>query len=347
MILRKLSLTNFRQFYGENELEFATDTSQNVTLIHGENGVGKTTILNAILWCLFEYLTPDFEQPKDLINHEAEAENVTHCRVRVYFVHDKAEYSAQRIYSLAKGPTFRVHKIEGGNYREMPAPIAYINGILPKDMAPYFFFHGEGVAAISEGKESEKFRKAIRTILGFTFAECAIEDLNIIRRDYAKKIRELQTKNKLLEGFSRDEKRAEKTANRLKVDLAAAIAKTKKIASELVDIEDKLGASKNADVRRIKRLMEKVDARLNRYRGNLSRVNRERQALIGRYGWAVFGSELMDRGLEFIDESTLKGRIPAPYQDQFVEDLLEMRQCICGGPPGSRIGARVSCSSLA
>ncbi|WP_428100517.1 AAA family ATPase [Candidatus Rariloculus sp.] len=330
MILKKLVLTNFRQFYGENELEFSTDPSRNVTLIHGENGVGKTTILNAILWCLFERLTPDFEQQKDLINHEAAAENITHCRVQVYFIHDGTEYTAQRIYSLGKTPTFRVHKIEDGNFREMPAPIAYVNGVLPKDMAPYFFFHGEGVAAISEGKESEKFRKAVRTILGFTFAECAIEDLNNIRKDYGKKIGELRTKNRQLEQFTRDENRAQTAYDSLSEQLLSAIGETKKTGLQLNGIEEKLGASKNADVRRIKRQMEQIDRRLNRCRLNLRSVNRDRQTLIERYGWAIFGSDLMDQGLKFIDESTLKGRIPAPYQDQFVEDLLEIHQCICG-----------------
>ena len=45
----------------------------------------------------------------------------------------------------------------------------------------------------------------------------------------------------------------------------------------------------------------------------------------------------MDQGLKFIDESTLKGKIPSPYQDSFVNDLLEAGSCICGAsiPAGS------------
>lgn len=330
MILEKLVLVNFRQFYGENEIEFATDPACNVTLIHGENGVGKTTILNAILWCLFEYLTPDFERQKDLVNHEAASEGVKHCRVEVYFLDDGTEYLAQRIFSTSKPATFRVHKIEGGNFREMPAPIAYINGILPRDMAPYFFFHGEGVASISEGKESEKFRRAVRTILGFTFAECAIEDLDNIRREYTKKIARLQTRNRELERSTRDEERAQRAKDRLEGELASAIQQTKDIASELDGIEERLGASRNADVRRLKATISETERQLGRYRRNLKSVNKDRQTLVERYGWAVFGADLMEQGLEFIDESTLKGRIPAPYQDQFVEDLLEVGRCICG-----------------
>ena len=46
--IRKLELTNFKCFRNK---EFSFD--QDVTTIRGRNGVGKTTIADAILWCLF------------------------------------------------------------------------------------------------------------------------------------------------------------------------------------------------------------------------------------------------------------------------------------------------------
>ena len=66
MLIRKIGLNNFRQFYGSQELELATSPERNVTLIHAENGFGKTTILNAVLWTLFYEVTPKFEN-KDKI----------------------------------------------------------------------------------------------------------------------------------------------------------------------------------------------------------------------------------------------------------------------------------------
>ena len=44
----KLELTNFKCFR-HKEIDFNSD----VTVIRGRNGVGKTTIADAILWCLF------------------------------------------------------------------------------------------------------------------------------------------------------------------------------------------------------------------------------------------------------------------------------------------------------
>jgi DNA sulfur modification protein DndD len=54
MILEEIRLTDFRCFFGENVIDFSTNQEKNVTIIYAENGVGKTTILNALIWCFFE-----------------------------------------------------------------------------------------------------------------------------------------------------------------------------------------------------------------------------------------------------------------------------------------------------
>ena len=47
MLLQSIELQNFRQFINE-KIDFSTDPERNVTLIIGENGTGKSTLLEAI-----------------------------------------------------------------------------------------------------------------------------------------------------------------------------------------------------------------------------------------------------------------------------------------------------------
>ena len=48
MKLISLQLYNFRQFYGKTpQIKFASGT-ENTTVIHGNNGAGKTALLNSI-----------------------------------------------------------------------------------------------------------------------------------------------------------------------------------------------------------------------------------------------------------------------------------------------------------
>ncbi|MBB3928881.1 DNA repair exonuclease SbcCD ATPase subunit [Sphingobium jiangsuense] len=53
MILEEIRLTDFRCFFGETSIQFSEDPEKNVTIIYAENGVGKTTLLNALLWCFY------------------------------------------------------------------------------------------------------------------------------------------------------------------------------------------------------------------------------------------------------------------------------------------------------
>jgi DNA sulfur modification protein DndD len=58
MFLQRVLLRNFRGFYGDQTIDFAPLGANSVTVIHGENGAGKTNLLNAIFWCLTGEFTP-------------------------------------------------------------------------------------------------------------------------------------------------------------------------------------------------------------------------------------------------------------------------------------------------
>ena len=49
MKLQELILQDFRQFKGEQRINFATSVDRNVTLVFGANGSGKTTLLNGLI----------------------------------------------------------------------------------------------------------------------------------------------------------------------------------------------------------------------------------------------------------------------------------------------------------
>ena len=65
MILKSLKMNNFRIYKGEVTINFASG-DKNITIIQGNNEVGKTTIMNAITWCLYnkEYYKLEGKKPK-------------------------------------------------------------------------------------------------------------------------------------------------------------------------------------------------------------------------------------------------------------------------------------------
>lgn len=124
MKINKIQLENFRQFYDKQEITFATDPKRNVTLIHAENGFGKTTLLNAILWAFFNYTTPKFEQKDKIINFEAQSEGITTASVGVEFEHNNETFIVNRVYSGRSENTdktsFTAFKVEAEDIRLIP-----------------------------------------------------------------------------------------------------------------------------------------------------------------------------------------------------------------------------------
>ena len=98
MRINKLILNNFFRYYGKQEIIFSTDDKKNVTIIRGENGTGKTTLLNAFYWVMYgdvlEPLTIDnmlnYRAAEELVDgqrDEAYVEMVFEDRGIVYTVH--------------------------------------------------------------------------------------------------------------------------------------------------------------------------------------------------------------------------------------------------------------------
>ncbi|MGN8891026.1 AAA family ATPase [Dysosmobacter sp. HCP28S3_G4] len=71
MLIKSITLHNFRQFKGKQKLEFSSDSDKNVTVLLGDNTFGKTTILQSFNWCLYGVADfPKDSNPEFLLNLE-------------------------------------------------------------------------------------------------------------------------------------------------------------------------------------------------------------------------------------------------------------------------------------
>jgi DNA sulfur modification protein DndD len=52
MRISRIKLNNFRQFYGQVDIDLMTYDDKNIILVGGKNGYGKTNFLISIVWCL-------------------------------------------------------------------------------------------------------------------------------------------------------------------------------------------------------------------------------------------------------------------------------------------------------
>lgn len=187
MIIKKIKMHNFRQFKGDQELEFSCDKYKNVTVLLGDNTFGKTTILQAFNWCLYGVAVfPSDSNPDFLLNLEVAEESVGVMSKQEVKVEIELEHK-DKIYNIERSVSYVIR--ENGDWTDFPAKIVLtykengitkavkegeeknvINAILPQSLSGYFFFDTERVADISGRKD---LSEAVRGLLGLAQIENA------------------------------------------------------------------------------------------------------------------------------------------------------------------------------
>lgn len=331
MKIKKIVLNNFRQFYGEQSIEISSDRDKNVTLIHAQNGAGKTTILNSIMWAFYNKTTKKFNSPNDIINYQAYKEGAKSASVSILFEHDSTYYYARRWHQVEGSQriahTFRVYHVDDGNYKQLTAPEEFINSVMPHGMAPYFFFDGEHAETFGAEHNNKQVNRAIRNILGCNLAENAISDLAEIQKQLRREIGAtpgadaLAEANQRLEQLEQQRQDAENNLNTYQNDQQAHEQAAVQLRRELEQYRE--SAEKQ------KRRNEKQE-RLRKVQQARRRAEQNRMAWPGQHGLPLVVSQLVDDVLNYVDEESLKGRIPSPYNENFVQDLLAREECVCG-----------------
>ena len=194
MLLKSIKLENFRQF-ADGQIDFSTDPAQNVTLIIGENGTGKTTFAQAFFWCLYGETT---FTDKNLLNRNV-SESMTPdqtetVKVVLTLTHGSADYQIIRTQEYKKSYSNKVQgtntvlnisvKSADGNTRYLK-PLeceTEIKKILPKELSHYFFFDGERIEKMSKeiaaGKRSSSFADAVVGLTGLNGIQEALRHLS-------------------------------------------------------------------------------------------------------------------------------------------------------------------------
>lgn len=334
MKIEFMRIENWRSFYGMNELWFSVDVEKNVTLIRAENGIGKTSLLAALNWCLFGILPHenDFKNPQNLVNDDAQAnDNVTKTKVEVEFGHSDKVYKASRTFDQARGNTHSLKLIEIKDGVETPLPGSinadrFINSVLPREMAPHFFFYGEATSRYADEAGAEAFGSAVKNILGATVANMALKDLEKAFRGYSREAAD----NTGIEATELQKQIDEIEEKRDHLDERYKASKTEEHAAEsLVEKLNKqlLGT---AQVKKDQAQRNKLNSQLASARANLKRETESSQKWFGKYGTSLLARSFISDVKKLLDQEDTKKKIPGPYNERFVNDVLDEEMCICG-----------------
>lgn len=199
----RLSVTNFGPYKDTQVLDF----KDGVTIIWGDNGRGKTTLLNAFRYALFGKIVLRSKKRsnklKSLCNLENSENGVYEFSVVLKMRYDGKEYELFRRYKLKPGLAEPksdsdfvqdVSLKKGNSFLSPEQRDHYLNKIMPEQISRFFLFDGELLSEYEDLIDDEKeigmkIKESIEKILGLPVLTNAYSDikhaLGEIQNEYA------------------------------------------------------------------------------------------------------------------------------------------------------------------
>lgn len=342
MIFEELTLTDFRQFVGTQSVQFATDAEKNVTVIHGFNGAGKTTLLNAFTWLLYGECSPDFEGA-DRLGSESSfavlpAGDKLSTSVKVVFRDGDRKFTATRTMIVEKdagggrrvleaGRLRLLYIDENGETQEPSNPQDTLERMLPRRLYPFFFFNGERIERLARADAYEEIGQGIKTLLDIELFDRAVSHLE---GEISRRLQQHIAKHAGQEGVQ-----AQAELEALSIRREECEGKIKQFERNRAGLEDerdridarlqtmpelaKLQAERKAAEQREDTLQQEM-------RQRKSELARE----FSRNGYLLIMPDVIRSAKWLLEGARAKGQIPGPIKRQFVQDLLDRHECICG-----------------
>ena len=345
MKLQSLRLKNFRQFYDETPtLRFSPSAGRNVSVVHGSNGAGKTALLNAFTWALYETFTAAFQLPSQLVNKRAirETQHGEHIEawVEVAFEHGERRYLLCRTLEVLRTSSEPGWEAHGGSRATLQScgsagkwtvhdqVAASIARILPVDLHSYFFFDGERIEQIgqvNDKAEQKRLGEATKKLLGIEVLVRGRNHLDSVRKQLEGELANIgdpETKGFVQKKVALEKERTDVTGRLAELDRNAEAerARQKEIEQRLRTLEDARAAQERRDW-----LTRDREARKDSLKSTRSSVS----GVVSTKGYTVFLPDQISVFRKLIEGLRERGELPAGIKRQFVDDLLAEAMCIC------------------
>lgn len=262
MRISKIILDNFRQYHGTIEIDLQTQGKQNIVLIGGKNGFGKTNFLISIVWCLYgdkiTQIDESFKREvqketnyqkfiKQSLNWTSKDESNYEFSVEIQF--EEIDYPANLKVSDNKifiRRVFNTDKIEekvlilnsqGEElFHEQEDKVSFINDyLIPLEAAKFVFFDAEKIASwaeLSTKDEGNVLNDALGKLLGLDLYENLKEDISVYSNNLKKEGADTNIKEQIIN----TEKAIELNKGKIEdIDLTSALNET-----NIKELKDKI-----------------------------------------------------------------------------------------------------------
>ncbi|WP_280771820.1 AAA family ATPase [Salipaludibacillus daqingensis] len=336
MLIKSIALVNFRQFYEKQYISFAESSIKNVTVIHGDNGSGKTALLHAFNWCLYGEL--NLPNPKNIINEHYVAESsvgdTVQAHVNIQMEKQGVVYSITRTVKAHKesehkviyyAPELSMEYRENGQSEIKYDAQLQIDRLLPSDLKSYFFFDGERIDNLSKHDSNSDIQMAIKRMMNLEIIERAIDHTNKAARHFRSEIKTAgdQKTVALIEELENKEEVKHNEEARVKQYEKNILA----IDSQINELESRLKSIE--EVRSLQIKIETNKAKISKINEEITNNRSEQNKKISQRGYLAFTSSLAEDIDKYLKE---KGQdsYSTNISKEFIREIRDGQECICG-----------------
>lgn len=358
----RLRMLNFMRYKGENSLEFSCDKEKNVTVVLGDNTIGKTTLAQAFRWVLYgELISTQYEEVGQIciLNNEILGDMTAndHRNVEVeLIIEDSGDYEYKivrkaifsrkfpQMIAVQQAENLKVYVTDKKNGKTEPYDNGGVNGrnrgkadeliseLLPKNLSSYFLFDGERWSNTKNTRSDIK--DSIYSLVGISpiremkrhLGECGTQGRQSVIKQLKGKI--TGSGNEYAE-IVKEIESLEKNIDREEKKKAEALKEAKHYSEKADEVEEMLKENPRVeqDQKEYEILKREISLHENRMKNQYADIVSDFSKM-----HTYFAAPLLQQVVDLLKDVELEGvNIPGVI-DKTIDFLLERHSCLCGHP---------------
>ena len=352
MRIENIEIQNFRQ-YRNLSFKFPSINGQNdLHIIYAKNGVGKTNVLNAITWCLYDtemHLGDKYtanailnnQQVQDLRMHLPEGgSTIGDATVRILFSSDDASEKIrfQRVgkFNITKDAVIPVsteftimHFIDGewNSVESEEETLSLVKKNVPEEIHEYIFFDGEHLENYFKAGQSDNIKNGIEELTQAKIIEKAEVAFNKYLTDFLNP----QIANSSVKDIST----AQKKLDEIQAAIDASVQSIEIMTTQIHHCDDEIAnldsiISGHSHVSEKTARLKEVDGLIEVLKEDIEKKKAEMMIFAREY-IQYFALYSAIKGLyKYIQEQDSHGKLP-PRIDKFLLESIEKHKhcCVC------------------
>ena len=361
--LGKIVLKNYKTYKGDVTIELSRDLQKTITIIHGEMGHGKTTILGAIYWCLYgKHRLPNIESDEGIINssilYNLKINDFDETLVEIYLYEEgELRYKIKRVIEFTKHKessdliknSIIGGRISGGitlndktefshlprgksdwnSYNNPERTQNAIDNLFPKSLSKYFLFDAELLDNFFDitDERNIKVKDGIEKISGLPIIENTIKHLNKIHDEIITNIHDAR-----LESIKNEVQLLKRKISAQEEKIQTENTKQDKLKTDIEDIDAYLRTYNENTIKTTQERVEQLKKDIG-YNNELLKEHR-----IKMTDWVLRSNILtrlnksMNKSMEKCNVWQQEGKIPIAVSSHALKNILggDPPICICG-----------------